>query len=53
MARFSKEKEMRIRRNLEQAFEAVKELMRHPEQIEAMPNGSVIVPVGVRAKRKK
>ncbi len=44
---------MRIRRNLEEAFEAVKELIKHPEQMEAMPNGSVIVPVEIRPKKRK
>ncbi len=53
MARFSKQKEIRIRRNLVEAFEAAKELMKHPEQLERMPDESVIVPVEVRQKKRK
>lgn len=46
--KLSKKEKKRIRKEIELAFEAVKEMIKDPKKLDAMPKNSVLMPVKVK-----
>ena len=46
--KFTQEEKKRISKEIDLAFEAVKELIKEPKKLEALPDESVILPVEIQ-----
>ncbi|MGH9923502.1 MAG: hypothetical protein ACRD38_12190 [Nitrososphaerales archaeon] len=46
--KLNKKEEKRIRKEIELAFEAVREIIKDPKKFDAMPKNSVLMPVKIK-----
>ncbi|MGH9879779.1 MAG: hypothetical protein ACRD5H_19295 [Nitrososphaerales archaeon] len=51
--KLNKKEEKRIRKEIELAFEAVREIIKDPKKFDAMPKNSVLMPVKIKHSAQK